>query len=51
MARYADLVSQAAGRDWWIPAAELRELLADAPADERLLVDLAEVRAATIDGP
>jgi hypothetical protein len=32
-------------RDPWVPAAELRRIVREAPADARLLDDLADVRA------
>lgn len=45
----ADILPHSEGRDPWIPAAELRRIVREAPADPDLLVDLAEVRGAEID--
>lgn len=47
----ADILPHVDERDPWIPAAELRRIIAEAPADEGLLADLVEVRDATIDEP
>lgn len=47
----ADIVPHVATRSPWVPAATLREILADAPADAELLDDLADVRGATVDEP
>lgn len=46
----ADIVPHQAERDPWVPAAELRRIVEEAPADPGLLDDLAEVRRATLDG-
>jgi prevent-host-death family protein len=46
----ADIVPHAAQRDPWVPAAELRRILRDAPADAGLLDDLAEVREIEVEG-
>ena len=35
--------------DPWVPSAVLRDIVREAPADERLLVDLVEVRAALVE--
>lgn len=45
----ADILPHAADRDPWVPAAELRRILRAAPADPKLLSDLAAVREAEID--
>jgi hypothetical protein len=34
----------------WVPAAELRRIVHEAPADEGLLSDLADVRAPLVEG-
>jgi hypothetical protein len=36
-------------RDPWVPVAELRRILREAPADSGLLADLAEIRGAELD--
>jgi hypothetical protein len=38
-------------RDPWIPSDALRRLLQEAPADQGLLKDLADVRGAELDDP
>jgi prevent-host-death family protein len=45
----ADILPHAETRDPWVPAAELRRILHDAPADRGLLDDLAAVRGAEFD--
>jgi antitoxin (DNA-binding transcriptional repressor) of toxin-antitoxin stability system len=45
----ADILPHDQERSPWIPATELRRIIAAAPADPGLLADLADVRAATID--
>jgi antitoxin (DNA-binding transcriptional repressor) of toxin-antitoxin stability system len=45
----ADIVPHAEDRDPWVPAAELRRIVRDAPADPGLLDDLADVRGAELD--
>jgi len=44
----ADIVPHTEDRDAWVPAAELRRIVRDAPADARLLDDLADIRAAEL---
>jgi len=51
MTRDGDPVPLAEERDSWIPAAELRKILAEAPADEGLIADLAAIRAAAFEEP
>ncbi len=45
----ADIVPHRAKRDPWVPAAELRRIVEEAPADPGLLGDLAEVRGVRLD--
>ena len=45
----ADIVPHTALRSPWVPAATLRRIVDEVPADERLLEDLADVRNALID--
>jgi prevent-host-death family protein len=45
----ADILPHSEGRDPWVPAAELRRIVREAPADPDLLADLAEIRGAEID--
>jgi antitoxin (DNA-binding transcriptional repressor) of toxin-antitoxin stability system len=45
----ADIVPHTEDRDPWVPAAELRRIVRDAPADPRLLDDLADIRGAELD--
>ena len=45
----ADILPPAEDRDPWVPAAELRRIVREAPADRGLLDDLADVRGAEID--
>jgi prevent-host-death family protein len=42
----ADIVPHLEQRDPWVPSAELRSIVREAPADENLLGDLADVRGA-----
>jgi hypothetical protein len=44
-----DILPYAEDRDPWVPAAELRRIVREAPADQGLLEDLADVRGAEID--
>lgn len=46
----ADIVPHRAARSPWVPAAALRRILDETPADSGLLDDLAEVRGALLDG-
>jgi prevent-host-death family protein len=45
----ADIVPHQATRSPWIPAVTLRQIVDEAPADARLLEDLADVRGAVLD--
>ena len=45
----ADILPHAEDRDPWVPAAELRRIVREAPADPGLLDDLADIRGAEID--
>lgn len=45
----ADILPHIENRDPWVPAGELRRILREAPADERLLDDLADIRGAELD--
>jgi prevent-host-death family protein len=45
----ADILPHTEGREPWVPAAELRRIVRDAPADPKLLDDLAEIRSAQLD--
>ncbi|HEY1834180.1 MAG TPA: hypothetical protein VGG08_07075 [Solirubrobacteraceae bacterium] len=45
----ADIVPHIEDRDPWVPAAELRRIMRDAPADPALLEDLADIRGAELD--
>jgi antitoxin (DNA-binding transcriptional repressor) of toxin-antitoxin stability system len=45
----ADILPHLQQRDPWVPAADLRRILREAPADRGLLEDLAEVRGAGVD--
>lgn len=45
----ADILPHAERRDPWVPAAELRRIVREAPADTSLLDDLADVRGAELD--
>jgi antitoxin (DNA-binding transcriptional repressor) of toxin-antitoxin stability system len=44
----ADIVPRAQHRSPWVPAAELRRIARDAPADEGLLADLCKVRGGLV---
>jgi antitoxin (DNA-binding transcriptional repressor) of toxin-antitoxin stability system len=44
----ADILPHTEDRDPWVPAAELRRIVREAPADPKLLDDLAEVRGAEL---
>jgi len=45
----ADIVPHAEAHDPWVPAAELRRIVREAPSDRGLLADLAEVREARVE--
>jgi len=45
----ADILPHAEERDPWVPVAELRRIVREAPADPGLLDDLAAVRGAVLD--
>lgn len=45
----ADILPHIEERDPWVPAAELRRIVREAPADSALLNDLAEIREAELD--
>lgn len=45
----ADILPHSEERNPWVPSAELRRIVREAPADPGLLADLAEVRGAEID--
>jgi antitoxin (DNA-binding transcriptional repressor) of toxin-antitoxin stability system len=45
----ADIVPHVEDRSPWVPAAELRRIVSEAPADIGLLDDLADVRSAELD--
>jgi len=45
----ADILPHIEDRDPWVPAAELRRIVREAPADPGLLDDLADVRGAELD--
>jgi antitoxin (DNA-binding transcriptional repressor) of toxin-antitoxin stability system len=45
----ADILTHVEDRNPWVPAAELRRIVREAPADSGLLDDLAEIRDAEID--
>jgi prevent-host-death family protein len=47
----ADIVPHVERRSPWVPAAVLRRMLAEAPADPGLMRDIAEVRSALVDDP
>ncbi len=44
----ADIIPHSEGRDPWVPASELRRIVAEAPADPGLLSDLADIRSAEL---
>ena len=45
----ADILPHTTARDPWVPAAKLRRIVGDAPADPGLLDDLADVRGDELD--
>jgi antitoxin (DNA-binding transcriptional repressor) of toxin-antitoxin stability system len=45
----ADILPHVEERSPWVPGSELQRIIAEAPADQDLLTDLAEIRTATID--
>ena len=45
----ADIVPHRDSRSPWVPSSELRRIVEQAPADEGLLDDLADVRGAFLD--
>jgi antitoxin (DNA-binding transcriptional repressor) of toxin-antitoxin stability system len=45
----ADILPHTEERNPWVPAAELRRIVRETPADPGLLADLAEVRGAELD--
>jgi antitoxin (DNA-binding transcriptional repressor) of toxin-antitoxin stability system len=45
----ADILPHTEERDPWVPAAELRRIVSEAPADRGLFDDLAEIRNAELD--
>ncbi|MBA3866312.1 MAG: hypothetical protein H0X42_08195 [Solirubrobacterales bacterium] len=45
----ADILPHVEKRDHWVPAAALRRIVSEAPADRGLLNDLAEIRGAELD--
>jgi prevent-host-death family protein len=45
----ADIVPHVEQRDPWVPSSVLREIVREAPADEGLLTDLADVRGALLE--
>jgi antitoxin (DNA-binding transcriptional repressor) of toxin-antitoxin stability system len=47
----ADILPHVEDRDPWVPTAELRRILSEAPADRDLLCDLTDIREAVIDDP
>jgi prevent-host-death family protein len=47
----ADIVPHVERRSPWVPAAALRRILAEAPADPGLMSDIADVRSALVDDP
>jgi antitoxin (DNA-binding transcriptional repressor) of toxin-antitoxin stability system len=47
----AEIVPHAEGRSPWRPAAELRRIVAETPADAALMEDLALVRERVVDEP
>jgi prevent-host-death family protein len=46
----ADIVPHSGARSPWVPSSELRQIVEEAGADDRLLADLADVREAELDG-
>ncbi len=47
----ADIIPHVERRSPWVPAAVLRRILTEAPADPGLMSDIAEVRSALVDDP
>lgn len=47
----ADIVPHMQHRSPWVPAAALRRIVAEAPADPGLMDDIADVRAALVEDP
>jgi prevent-host-death family protein len=45
----ADIVPHVESRNPWVPSSVLREIIRDAPSDDGLLEDLADVRGALLD--
>ncbi len=45
----ADIVPHAESRDPWVPSTVLHSIVREAPADEDLLADLADVRGALVE--
>ena len=45
----ADILPHTEQRDPWVPSAQLRRIVNEAPADSALLDDLADVRGAELD--
>lgn len=45
----ADIVPHVERRNPWVASSELRRIVREAPADARLLDDLAEIRGALVD--
>jgi antitoxin (DNA-binding transcriptional repressor) of toxin-antitoxin stability system len=45
----ADILPHVEPRDPWVPAAELRRIVREAPADSSLLDDLSDIRSAELD--
>ncbi|HSZ04563.1 MAG TPA: type II toxin-antitoxin system prevent-host-death family antitoxin [Solirubrobacteraceae bacterium] len=45
----ADIVPHVEQRDPWVPSTVLRDIVREAPADEGLMADLAEVRGALVE--
>jgi prevent-host-death family protein len=45
----ADIVPHVDERSPWIPSASLRRIVAEAGADDGLMTDLADIRAASLD--
>lgn len=45
----ADILPHVEDRDPWVPAAELRRIVRESPADPELLDDLADVRGVELD--
>jgi antitoxin (DNA-binding transcriptional repressor) of toxin-antitoxin stability system len=45
----ADILPHVEPRDPWVPAAELRRIVREAPTDSGLLDDLSDIRSAELD--